>query len=261
MKTDRVLPVEEPGQFKTSTTRDTLIVVAFAALAWQFVAWLTPNYLVPGWPTISASLIRLISQHPGWILSTAARVLLALLLSFLLGAGTASLLFFWETPSRYLLPLVRILMAVPVICWILFAVLWFRGTEFRIAFVLFIVSAPIFFMDLWDGMGNLPRDWLEMTRSLRPTSGQLFRSLVLPASLPGILTSWKINLSLAIRVVTIAELVGATSGIGYGLTVAQSNFSIADIFAWTLILILMLLASHGIVSLLERKMLRWRAVA
>ena len=62
--------------------------------------------------------------------------------------------------------------------------------------------------------------------------------MILPASLPGVLTSWKINLSLAIRVVTIAELVGATSGIGYGLTVAQAEFSIADIVAWTLILIL-----------------------
>jgi len=90
---------------------------------------------------------------------------------------------------------------------------------------------------------------------------QFFRGLILPASLPGILTSWKINLSLAIRVVTIAELVGATSGIGYGLTVAQSEFSIADIFAWTLILILLLLASHAVVTLLENRMLRWRAAA
>ena len=60
-------------------------------------------------------------------------------------------------------------MAIPVICWILFAVLWFRGTEFRISFVLFIVSAPIFFLDLWDGMENIPKAWQEMTRSLRPT--------------------------------------------------------------------------------------------
>ena len=241
--------------------RDTLVVLIGFTLVWEIVALATPDYVVPGWGTIARSFIRLVREHPGWIAGTSLRVLIALILSFLLGSGTACLLFFWRGPARYVLPLVRMLMAIPVICWIFFAVLWFRGTEFRISFVLFIVSAPIFFLDLWDGMENIPKAWQEMTRSLRPTRAQFFRTLILPSSLPGILTSWKVNLSLAIRVVTIAELVGATSGIGYGLTVAQAEFSIADIFAWTLVLILMLLASHGLVTVFERKLLCWRAVA
>ena len=68
----------------------------------------------------------------------------------------------------------------------------------------------------------------------------------------------KSNLSLAIRVVTIAELVGAVSGIGYGLVLAQELFSVADVFAWTLVLVVTLFIAEGVVNAIEKRMLRWR---
>ncbi len=150
-------------------------------------------------------------------------------------------------------------MAVPVVCWILFAVLWFKWVEFRIAFVLVVVCAPVFLVDLLDAMKGVSKDLRDMLRSFRPTPTQFFTKLVLPATLPAILTSWKINLSLAIRVVTIAELVGAVTGIGYGLVVAQELFSVADVFAWTLILVVILFVAEAVLTRVEERMLRWRA--
>jgi ABC-type nitrate/sulfonate/bicarbonate transport system permease component len=149
-------------------------------------------------------------------------------------------------------------MAVPVVCWILFAVLWFRWVEFRIAFVLVVVCAPVFLVDFLDAMKGVSRELRDMLRSFRPTGTQFFTKLVLPATLPTILTSWKINLSLAIRVVTIAELVGAVTGIGYGLVVAQELFSVSEVFAWTLILVVILFVLEAGLSRFEEHMLRWR---
>jgi ABC-type nitrate/sulfonate/bicarbonate transport system permease component len=149
-------------------------------------------------------------------------------------------------------------MAVPVVSWILFAVLWFRGVEFRILFVLVVVCAPVFVVDTLDSMRNVPRELRDMMRSFRPTSFQFFRKLMLPAILPGIFTSWKITLSLAIRVVTIAELVGAVTGIGHQLSVAQELFSVADVFAWTLVLVALLFLLEGIIGKVEHRLLRWR---
>ena len=149
-------------------------------------------------------------------------------------------------------------MAVPVVSWILFAVLWFRGVEFRILFVLVVVCAPVFVVDTLDSMRDVSRELRDMMRSFRPTSFQFFRKLMLPAILPGIFTSWKITLSLAIRVVTIAELVGAVTGIGHQLSVAQELFSVADVFAWTLVLVVLLFLLEGIIVRVEGRMLRWR---
>ena len=97
-----------------------------------------------------------------------------------------------------------------------------------------------------------------MIRSFRPSRFDYFRKLMLPAILPTLFTSWKINLSLAIRVVTIAELVGAVTGIGHRLSVAQELFSVADVFAWTLVLVAALFLLEAVVTRLEERLLRWR---
>ena len=58
--------------------------------------------------------------------------------------------------------MIRLLMAVPVVSWILFAVLWFRGVEFRIGFVLVVVCGPVFLVDTLDAMRGVPRELRDM---------------------------------------------------------------------------------------------------
>jgi NitT/TauT family transport system permease protein len=109
-----------------------------------------------------------------------------------------------------------------------------------------------------DGIRAIPRDLRDMMWSFRPGLTHFLRMLVLPAITPVILTSFKINLSQAIRLVTFAELVGAVSGIGYGLNVAQELFSVADVFAWTVVLIVILTLAMEALSWVESRLLRWR---
>jgi NitT/TauT family transport system permease protein len=115
-----------------------------------------------------------------------------------------------------------------------------------------------FLIDTLDAMHGVPRDLRHMMQSFRPTTWQFFFKLMLPAILPTIFTSWKVNISLAIRVVTIAELVGAVTGIGHQLSVAQELFSVADVFAWTLVLVALLFLLEAVVARVEARVLRWR---
>jgi NitT/TauT family transport system permease protein len=235
--------------------REMVIGLLILAVAWQIASLFAPPFIVPGWQRIFASLVKL---RADFVLITLARVVAALLLSFALGLGLAVAMYASTPVERYGRPIVRLFMAVPVVCWILFAVLWFKWVEFRIAFVLVVVCAPVFLIDLLDAMRGVSKDLRDMLRSFRPTRAQLFTKLVLPATLPAMLTSWKINLSLAIRVVTIAELVGAVTGIGYGLVVAQELFSVAEVFAWTLILVALLFTAEAVLARVEERVLRWR---
>ena len=235
--------------------RETFVALAIFAVVWEGLSWVSPPYVIPGWGRIVSSVFSL---RLDFVLITLARVAIALLLSFVIGLALAMLMYASDTFERYSKPLVRLLMAVPVVCWVLFSVLWFKGVEFRIAFVLIVTCAPVFIVDCLDGMKGVPKDLREMLRSFRPTKLHYFTKLILPATLPIIFTSWKINISLAIRVVTIAELVGAVSGIGYGLVVAQELFSVADVFAWTLILVIILFATEGVLIYIEGRVLRWR---
>jgi NitT/TauT family transport system permease protein len=237
--------------------KETIVsLIAFGVL-WHLASMVLPPFVAPSWARIGKSLVD-IAGRPDFIAITVARVTVALVVSFTLGMAVAVAMFRWDAVERYLMPLVKLLMAVPVLCWILFAVLWFRVREVRIAFILVVVCAPIFVIDVLDGMRGVSKDLRDMVRALRPTARQFFVKLILPATVPAILTSWKVNLSLSIRVVTMAELVGATSGIGYALMQANETFSVADVFAWTVVLVLILMLAQWVVTGVERRLLVWR---
>ncbi len=250
---ERVEVLEVRGPFRLP--REMFISLLVLATAWEIASHFVPPFVIPSLSRIGKSLLTL---RVDFVLVTLGRVAAALLLSFVLGVGWAIAMYLSGRVEKYGMPIVKLFMAVPVVCWILFSVLWFKWVEFRISFVLVVVCAPVFLIDVLDGMRGVSKDLRDMLWSFRPTRAQFFTKLILPATIPVILTSWKINLSLAIRVVTIAELVGAVTGIGYGLVVAQELFSVADVFAWTVVLVAILFATQAVVTYLEERMLRWR---
>jgi len=250
---ESVEAVEARGPFRLP--REMLVSLLVLAAAWEIASRFVPPFVIPSLSRIGKSLLSL---RADFVLVTLGRVAAALALSFALGLGLAIAMYRSGKVEKYGMPVVRLLMAVPVVCWILFSVLWFKGVEFRIGFVLVIVCAPVFLVDILDGMKGVSKELRDMLQSFRPTRAQFFTKLILPATIPVILTSWKINLSLAIRVVTMAELVGAVTGIGYGLVVAQELFSVADVFAWTVVLVAILFATQAVLTYIEERMLRWR---
>jgi NitT/TauT family transport system permease protein len=101
----------------------------------------------------------------------------------------------------------------------------------------------------------------EMVLSFRPTRREMFRVMILPSILPDIMTAWKVNLGNASRVVVVAELVGATGGIGYELLQQQQIFDMAGALAWTLQLVLFVLIVQYLITLIEQHAFRYRAVS
>jgi len=100
-----------------------------------------------------------------------------------------------------------------------------------------------------------------MTLSFRPTRYDLLRTLIWPAVLPGVLTAWKVNLGNASRVVVVAELVGATGGVGYELLLQQQLFDMAGAIAWTIVLVIFVLIVQQVITLIENHALKYRAVS
>ena len=252
--------IREPVRVLTFP-RQTFVSLLVFCVFWEVLSHLAPVLGIP--PFAIPSLVRIAKSiatiTPIDIVVTLARVIGALIASFVLGLAMAMAMYRSDRLEKYLHPIVRLFMAVPVVSWILFAVLWFPGVEFRIGFVLVVVCGPVFMVDTLDAMRSVPRELRHMMQSFRPTGLQFFIKLMLPAIVPTIFTSWKVNISLAIRVVTIAELVGAVTGIGHQLSVAQELFSVADVFAWTIVLVALLFMLEAIVARVEHRLLRWRA--
>ena len=100
-----------------------------------------------------------------------------------------------------------------------------------------------------------------MTMAFRPSTWTLFKVLIVPTIVPGILTAWKVNIGNAARVVVVAELVGATGGVGYELLRQQQLFDMAGAIAWTLQLVLFVLIAQQAIVMIETFVLRYRPVS
>jgi ABC-type nitrate/sulfonate/bicarbonate transport system permease component len=163
--------------------------------------------------------------------------------------------------ERYCYPLLNFNQGIPALSWVVISIIWFRGIEFRIFFIMVMTTLPAFAFQVLDSYRTMSKDLFEMTLVFRPSRYDLFRTLIWPTVLPGILTAWKVNLGNASRVVVVAELVGATGGVGYELLQQQQIFDMAGAVAWTIVLVVFVLGVQGVISAIEAHALAYRAAA
>jgi ABC-type nitrate/sulfonate/bicarbonate transport system permease component len=246
-----------------SHTRVLQFIVGILGLAavWQVASLFFPDYLFPSIPQIASRFVDIAATSETQIdvLTTAARIITGLVGAFLCGVLLALVLNKSRAAESYLTPILVLLQGIPALSWVVIAVIWFHGTEFRIFFIMVVTTLPAFTFQILDAVRSMSKDLFEMTVAFRPTRWTMFRVLVLPTVVPGILTAWKVNLGNAARVVVVAELVGATGGVGYELIRQQQLFDMAGAIAWTLQLVCFVLVFQGILTAIEQWVFRWRS--
>jgi NitT/TauT family transport system permease protein len=163
--------------------------------------------------------------------------------------------------NESLSPILTLFQGIPALSRVVFAIIWFHGIESRIFFIMVMTTLPAFTFQVLAALQGMSRDLLEMVMSFRPTRAKLFRVMIIPAILPDILTAWKVNLGNAARVVVVAELVGATGGVGYELLQQQQLFDMTGALAWTMQLVFFVLMAQMVLTLIENVAFRYRAVS
>ncbi|WP_421617228.1 ABC transporter permease [Brevibacillus sp. TJ4] len=235
--------------------------VIFLLAIWQFVSWVTESPgKFPPVQQIGADLLSIflnfdLAKHA---LATMGRILLGLLFSFVIGTAIGLIMSKSKSFDQYIRPALNLIQGIPALSWVVFAVIWFPQPEFRMFFIIFITALPNFSLQIFDSIQAISKDFREMLLVLRPKPTQMFRMLVLPSLIPDILTSWKVNLGNTTRVAVVAELVGATLGIGFQLQAAQALFEMSQAIAWTFALVIFIFFMQFVIGALERTLLSWR---
>jgi len=234
-------------------------LVAVAAL-WQFSTLFFSPAIVPPLGAIGHSIWDIFSQWQNLVslLATSIRVMVALLLSFVLGTMIGICMGSFPVVRTYARPLLHMIQGVPALSWVVFAVIWFANVEVRIAFILLIGTLPAFALYIDSAVQSVSLDLVQLGQAFRASRIQQFLKITLPAIVPEIMGAWTVNLGNGIRVAVIAELIGSTVGVGFQLLQAQAIFDMAGAVAWTLSLVAVLFIYQGIISLIEHELLKWR---
>lgn len=239
---------------------ETLLIAVVLAAAWQAASTVYPPFLFPPLEAVWASFWDLVSSPQGLsaTATTYLRIAAWLIVTFVFATGVGVVAGLNSRVERFILPLIQLKQGIPGVCWIIFAVLWFRDMETRTAFVIITSCLPSLFFQARDGVHSIPKELWDMVRALRPGRLQMLWRLILPGIVPSLFTGFRINIGTATRVTVMAELIGGISGIGHQLALAVDLFRMDRAVAWTIILVAFVLVSNGFLSLAEKRLLRWR---
>ena len=236
------VPSEEvriPGRRGAWARREALLIgltaVTVFLVVWQTVALarLVPELFLPGPTDIFNALGGLIRGGTIWrdlwvsgqelIYGYVLAIVLALPLGLLMGwykrvgyAVDPFVAFFYSTPRIVLVPLL---------------IIWFGiGIYSKIA-VVFLGAVFPMIVSTMSGVRNVDASLLKAARSFGASDMQLFRTVVLPGSVPFILTGLRLGIGHALTGVVVGELVAAQAGIGLMMATAGSTFQTSKVFA------------------------------
>jgi NitT/TauT family transport system permease protein len=220
-----------------------LKLVFFAGLLvlWETLVrlHLWPSYVFPSPLAVGQSLLNgFISRViPLAILTSLRRVILAYAVSLLIGIPLGMLLGRTRLLQETLGTLVLGLQALPSICWLPLALLWFGLSEGAITFVVVMGAVLSITLSTADGVRNTPPVYLRAARTMGARGWRLYAGVILPSALPAILSGMKLGWSFAWRSLMAAELLYVSVGLGQVLTLGRELNDMARVLSVMLVII------------------------
>jgi sulfonate transport system permease protein len=146
-------------------------------------------------------------------------------------------------------PLFHTIWQVPVIAFVPLMVMFLGIDEpFKIAVVAIAAFFPMA-LATFDGIRSVPRNWFDVAKVYRLALHQLIGRILLPATVPAVLTGLRISLTRAWVVLVAAELLAADSGIGQMMEMGRQLFQIDVVLAGVVV--------SGLIGFLLDRGARW----
>ena len=193
------------------------------------------------------------------MLITIRRTVIAYSLAIVSGFLFALLLKSSSFLEDFFRPLITIIQITPPILWLAFAMIWFGiADDLTPIFLIFLVSFPIIFINVFSGLDSINIKLLEMAKFYHCSWRKILVNVYMPALLPHLFSAISIGLAFAWKSTIFAEFIGSSSGIGYALSMANSNLQTERLFAWGIILIVfMMVFEYGILYTIREYLTRW----
>jgi ABC-type nitrate/sulfonate/bicarbonate transport system permease component len=230
------------------------------ASRWELIAdalSLEP-FLVPSPSEIGDSLWsdRSLLAEEAWV--TLREIVLGFACALAAGLGFATLLHHSPTLRRALYPLLVASQTVPIMAIAPILVVWFGfGIGPKLAIVALICFFPITVNTL-DGLRSVDREAVKMMRSLDAGRRQIFTQLEAPSALPYVFSGAKIAVAVAVIGAVFGEWSGSSEGLGHLMQTDNAELNTDRLFAAVAVLSAMAVALFGLLTLVERRVVRWR---
>lgn len=250
------------GQMSTAR----FIAIAALVFALFFAAWLLatalqlvdPLFLPP-----PGDVFNRLSElaRDGTLWSDAGisiyRIMVGFLIASIMAVPLGIMLGAYKVWEAALEPLTDFVRYMPVVAFVPLTIIWVGISDTQKFTIIWI---GVFFQQVlmvMDTVKRTPRDFVDVGRTLGMKDRAILRRIVFPSAAPAIWDAMRITLGWAWTYLTLAELVAATSGLGYRITVGQRFFQTDLIIGYILVLGLLGLVTDQLMKALGRRMFDW----
>jgi NitT/TauT family transport system permease protein len=244
------------GSLATSAAAVAAGLVAWAALASLRVV---PDYMLPSPSDVAAELVRMAARGLLWsnVATTVDEALLGFLLAFAVGALLAYPLAKSRLVASVLSPYVAAMQAMPILALAPLLVVWFGlGLLSKTLICAIIVFFPIL-VNIAVGLRTVSRDVVESAATEGAGAWTILFHIEVPLALRTILAGVRMGLTLSMTGAIVAEFVASSSGLGYLMLVARSEYDAPMLFVAALSMVALAVAGYLLVMLLEHALVTW----
>jgi nitrate/nitrite transport system permease protein len=189
----------------------------------------------------------------GWqVLYSLARVLGGFALAALVGIPVGFMMGMSETFQKAFHPLIQILRPVSPLAWLPIGLLLFKAVNPSAIFVIFVTSIWPMIMNTAAGVKAIPKDYMNVAAVLRLGKLEITRKILLPATLPHVITGMRLSLGIAWMVIVAAEMLTGGVGIGFYVWDEWNNLSIPHIIVAIGIIGIVGIMLESVMTLIQR---------
>ncbi|MFJ7679846.1 ABC transporter permease [Peribacillus sp. NPDC097197] len=191
------------------------------------------------------------------IFVTFSRVLVGFGLALLIGVPLGIFVGSYKVVEAFFEPIISFVRYMPVSAFIPLFILWIGVGELEKISVIFFGSIFSIVLMVAVEVSGVRRELLEAAYTLGSSNIGVLRSVILPASMPGILDAIRLVLGWAWSYIIVAELIATASGIGSVIIESQRMFRIGNIIFGILTIGMLGLLSDLILKFFGKKMFSW----
>lgn len=247
-------------------SRRSMLTISIVTFGLLLVLWwgvttygLVQPIFIPSPPSVWQRLVVLWGN--GTLISdiqvSVYRILTAFIISSIMSIIIGVLAGCFAVGKAIIEPLVDFIRYMPVVAFVPLTILWF-GTGDQQKFI--IIWIGTFFQQVLmviDATKRVPADFIGLGRTLGMSESKILFKIVIPSALPAIWDTLRISLGWAWTWLVVAELVAATSGLGYRILLSQRYFQTDTIIGYILILGLLGLITDQLMRLFEKILFRY----
>jgi NitT/TauT family transport system permease protein len=165
----------------------------------------------------------------------------------------------WYKRASYIFdPFINAMNATPRVALLPLVIIWLGIGILSKVGIIFLGSVFPILINTRDGVKTTPANLLCAARSFGASEWMIFKTVVLPSTVPFILTGLRLGLGRGIVGVMVGELYAATAGIGFMITVAGATFQTDKVFVGVLIFALTGMIGMDLLTKVERRFDKWR---